>query len=523
MLPFLATILIIPTFPAYVLSCSQISLILACCLAYPSFYILLFISIGSYRLSPFHPLANYPGPTIAKISKVWTVHKSMDGKLAHYYKMLHDQYGPIVRVGPNEISVAEKDLLPFIIGTQGMPKGPLWEGRAITPKKNRNQSNYSLIGVRDLTHHSHLRKTWNRAFSEEPLQDYQDILIQNANNLVEVLEKRFMEGSVELDIANVINLFSFDFMGDLAFAANFDALRNNDANHFQKNMERALLTPALTMQIPWSVAIVQAFPWLSTSLRSFGAFAVSQAKLRASNESRKDLFYYLRSYSDVPQDSLFAFIVSNAVLAIIAGSDTSASALCNAIYYLVANPKDMQTLQQEIEEAFPDSGTNIDIQKLDKMPWLNAVINETLRLQPPVPSGLQRAPAVGSKGKLVGSHYIKEGTSVLVSPYVLHRDPRYFFPHPDKYWPARWLPENADSVTLDTSAFIPFSQGPANCVGKRLAMFELRYLLVLLFSRYEFSFQTGWDAANWERGLKDQFVLAKDALKVTLTHRTKKN
>ncbi|GAW10037.1 cytochrome p450 [Lentinula edodes] len=372
MLPFLATILIIPTFPAYVLSCSQISLILACCLAYPSFYMLLFISIGSYRLSPFHPLANYPGPTIAKISKVWTVHKSMDGKLAHYYKMLHDQYGPIVHVGPNEISVAEKDLLPFIIGTQGMPKGPLWEGRAITPKKNRNQSNYSLIGVRDLTHHSHLRKTWNRAFSEEPLQDYQDILIQNANNLVEVLEKRFMEGSVELDIANVINLFSFDFMGDLA-------------------------TPALTMQIPWSVAIVQAFPWLSTSLRSFGAFAVSQAKLRASNESRKDLFYYLRSYSDVPQDSLFAFIPC------------------------------------EIEEAFPDSGTNIDIQKLDKMPWLNAVINETLRLQPPVPSGLQRAPAVGSKGKLVGSHYIKEGTSVLVSPYVLHRDPRYFFPHPDKY------------------------------------------------------------------------------------------
>ncbi|KAJ4477110.1 hypothetical protein C8R41DRAFT_773276, partial [Lentinula lateritia] len=73
---------------------------------------------------------------------------------------------------------------------------------------------------------------------------------------------------------------------------------------------------------------------------------------------------------------------------------------------------------------------------------------------------------------------------------------------------------------LDTSAFIPFSQGPANCVGKRLAMFELRYVLVLLFSRYEFSFLAGWDAANWERGLKDQFVLAKDVLRVTLTRRT---
>ncbi|KAJ3816970.1 cytochrome P450 [Lentinula raphanica] len=523
--PVYLTIFIIPAFPAYVFTCSGTSLVLACFVVYTSFPILLMISIGLYRLSPFHSLAKYPGPTIAKLSKLWTVYKSVDGKLAQYYKELHDKYGPIVRVGPNEISVAEKDLLPFIIGAHGMPKGPLWEGRAFTPKKNRSQQSYNLIGVRDLAQHSKLRKTWNRAFSDGPLQDYQDILVKNANTLTKFLEEQCKGGPLELDIAHVISLFSFDFMGDLAFAAEFNALCNNDANHFQKNMDEALFTPALTMQVPWSVWIAQAVPWLlNTSFRDFGAFAVQQAKLRASNEVRKDLFYHLSSYSDVAEDSMFSFIVSNAVLAIIAGSDTTASALSNAIYYLVANPKDMQMLQQEIEDVFPhDDTTAIDVNKLEDLQWLDAVINETLRLQPPLPSGLQRAPAVGNKGKSVGSHYFQEGTAVLVSPYVLHRDPRYFFPDPDRFWPARWLPENAESVTLDTSAFIPFSQGQASCVGKRLALFEMKYILVLLFSKYEFVFPAGWEVGSWERGLKDQLVLAKDKLMVRLTPKSKKN
>ncbi|KAF9058876.1 cytochrome P450 [Rhodocollybia butyracea] len=213
-------------------------------------------------------------------------------------------------------------------------------------------------------------------------------------------------------------------------------------------------------------------------------------------------------------------------MAIVAGSDTTASVLCNAIYYLLSNSNDLRRLIAEIEEFFPGTRnstvTNIDTAKLADMTWLNAVINETLRLQPPVPSSIQRAPASGSGGKMMGPHFIKEGTSVVVSTYVIHRDPRYFSPNPDKFWPTRWLNDKrANNVTaLETTAFIPFSLGQANCVGKRLAIFELQYVLVLLFSRYEISFAPEWDQGEWEMGLKDRLVLVKDRLMVEMKVRS---
>jgi hypothetical protein len=267
------------------------SLVLAALIAYPSFYVLLLTSITLYRLSPVHPLAEFPGPTLARISKIWTVWKAIDGKLSHYYKQLHDTYGPIVRVGPNEISVVDKDLLPFIIGSHGMPKGPMWDGRGVgTPRSEK----YSLINVRDLAHHSLRRKPWNRAFADQNLPDYQDILVPNANNLITELEKQCKNGFGIVDISSRINFFAFDFMGDLAFGEDFDVQRSNDSQHFQENMTKALLIPAFTMHVPWTAAIFQSYPSLrSNSLLDFIAFAVQRAKLRASNESRKDLFYHL--------------------------------------------------------------------------------------------------------------------------------------------------------------------------------------------------------------------------------------
>jgi hypothetical protein len=66
---------------------------------YTSFYVLLLMSIVTYRLSPLHPLAGYPGPRIARITKFWGVWKTIDGKLPQYYRELHAQYGSVVRIG----------------------------------------------------------------------------------------------------------------------------------------------------------------------------------------------------------------------------------------------------------------------------------------------------------------------------------------------------------------------------------------------------------------------------------------
>jgi len=114
--------------------------------------------------------------------------------------------------------------------------------------------------------------------------------------------------------------------------------------------------------------------------------------------------------------------------------------------------------------------------------------------------------------------FIPEGTALLIPPYSLHRNPRYFSPSPNDYWPDRWLSDDP-SIILDRSAFIPFSTGQANCPGKPLALLELRYLTCLLVRTFDISFVKGYDPAKWEMELLDRFVMVKGELPVEISLR----
>ncbi|KIJ68389.1 hypothetical protein HYDPIDRAFT_24675 [Hydnomerulius pinastri MD-312] len=526
----LIQISIIPL-PSALLLANHVSVITAVVAAYSLFLITLFASIVAYRVSPYHPLAKYPGPLLCKVSQLWSISIATRGKLHHYRKQLHEQYGSIVRIGPNELSIADKDLLPLIIGTHGMPKGPLFEGRRMTPISDKEAQDLTLISSRNPQRHAVLRKAWNKAFANSPLKDYEELLLLRAHQLIESLERICKEqGGVGrgIDIATWIGYFSFDFMGDMAFGGGFELMRDGDKEKFLHNMTKTLYYPAMCQFVPWFSCVLRNLPYIGAPMRAFGLFGFQRAKTRYNQElKRKDLFYHLiEAYHTDSQESPFPLIVANSLLAIIAGSDTTASVLSNVIYYLLMNPTFYAQLREELDTAFPPtemSLLNTDV--LPSLPMLNAVINEVLRLQPPVPTSLQRAPTRGTGGKMIGNHYIREGTAIQVSPYVLHRDPRYFYPKPDDFWPTRWLPQSSDApgFILERSVFIPFSAGPANCAGKPLAMLELRAIVALLFMHFEMEFDDGFDPKTWMDSLKDYFVLEKGKLMVKMRVRERQS
>jgi hypothetical protein len=112
--------------------------------------------------------------------------------------------------------------------------------------------------------------------------------------------------------------------------------------------------------------------------------------------------------------------------------------------------------------------------------------------------------------------FIPEGTQVYVPPYSLHLDARYFSPSPEKFMPERWIdPLLAPNV----HAFIPFSYGPSNCVGRNLARQEIGMVTCLLLSKLEIRFAPGFDAAAWPGQLHDHFVTTKGALMVLVKRR----
>ena len=121
----------------------------------------------------------------------------------------------------------------------------------------------------------------------------------------------------------------------------------------------------------------------------------------------------------------------------------------------------------------------------------------------------------------------------MVPIYAYHRSPQFFFPCPDKFWPRRWLKRAGDQLGNDRSgtsdksyevhnqaAFMPFSLGPANCVGKHFATMEARMVVAALMQQFDIRFADGYDSADWEAALEEFSVLKKGPLPVMLTPRT---
>lgn len=165
--------------------------------------------------------------------------------------------------------------------------------------------------------------------------------------------------------------------------------------------------------------------------------------------------------------------------------------------------------------------------------------NETLRLQPPVPTnGPRQVPYDGPEIKIADQFVhvfssaltlftkysyslVPPGTQVYLPPYSIHRDPRYFSPLPDAFVPSRWLSPQSDSSgnVINRQAFIPFSHGPANCVGRHLARMEIKMVISELLQRFDLQFAKGFSPLGWCDTIKDFLVTTRGPLLVHLKPR----
>jgi cytochrome P450 len=131
---------------------------------------------------------------------------------------------------------------------------------------------------------------------------------------------------------------------------------------------------------------------------------------------------------------------------------------------------------------------------------------------------------------------VPPGTAINIPAYALHRCATYFSPSPNVFWPDRWLRDAPSAlsssgigsetgnrpfsdVVTNTSAFIPFSFGPANCVGKNLAMVEMRMVVALLVTRFDIQLSSSYNPADWDREQEDFFALKNGKLPVILRRR----
>ncbi|KAJ5452959.1 Cytochrome P450 [Penicillium cf. griseofulvum] len=161
-----------------------------------------------------------------------------------------------------------------------------------------------------------------------------------------------------------------------------------------------------------------------------------------------------------------------------AGVDTVSLTMTVALYHILSSPEIKRQVYSETREATPFIRDKLDSRGVRTLPYLGAVIKETLRMYPPVPGRMPRV--VPPQGESYNGNFIPGGTIVSVSPYTIHRDPK-LFSEPNVFKPERWLGDN----TLELErALIPFSTGSRMCPGIHLAYLEVYMTLAMLFSRF---------------------------------------
>lgn len=233
----------------------------------------------------------------------------------------------------------------------------------------------------------------------------------------------------------------------------------------------------------------------------------------AEKESGEDSTFlsHLANSTDDPQD--IAYSVLNMLLA---GRDTTASVLSFVVYFLALHPHVTEKLRAEILQAYgPDGRPSVEDMK--DLKYLRAVLNETMRLFPPVPMNLRLSdahprifPASGSAPK----YYVAPRTVILYSIFLVQRRTDLWGADALEFRPERWLePATARLLADHPFAFTPFHAGPRLCLGQNFAYNEMTFFIVRLLQRVS-GFELAPDAqpegslppARWKYGEGRQAV-----------------
>jgi cytochrome P450 len=356
-------------------------------------------------------------------------------------------------------------------------RGQWYRGLRVDPYRDNT---FSTV---DDSVHDALRSKLSPGYNGKDVDNLHDLIDEQVLGLVELLESKYLSSDDDfrpVDLARKVQYFTLDVISALAFGTKFGYLEA-DADKFGYIHTTESTVPMLlaTALIPWLLDALQnpRWKWLMPDAREMVGIGTVMGLAQKAVDER---------YCDKPvvkRDMLGSFVAhglskqdaeGETVVQIIAGSDTSATAIRSTLLFIMTNPAVYARLQTEIDQHIAAGLISSPITDAEarNFEYLQAVIREGLRMWPPA-TGL--LPKVSTQDEMVCGVRIPAGTNVAWAPWSIMRNEEIFGQDATMFRPERWLNISQDKWRLmDQTVMLDFASGSRwECLGKNIAMIEL--------------------------------------------------
>ncbi|KAH6983962.1 cytochrome P450, partial [Ilyonectria destructans] len=415
----------------------------------------------------FHPFRKFPGPPLARISRIWTRRANFQGLRYMKIHQAHEKYGPVVRIGPNELSFANPSAIREIYMAGTFQK----EESFYFSKRGYEEEH--LFSFRNPKAHNQRRKLLSRGYSQSTLLGVEQEIATKIQTLLDTFAGEAADAK-PVDIYSWVHLLSFDIVYLLLFGEDPKSLESG-GEHRVLSYFRA-----------WRPIFIYKEFW--PQLEQFGIYLPGSLgnnfrKVKAWKEYSVDLIRksrqnavvtpFFRSVLYGEKDGYLnrpltdSEIAEECMSGMFGGTGTTANTFIFLLWATLQHREVVSKLKSELKSAFPSTRSVPDYQTCSRLPYLQAVINETLRMYPTIVAML---PRTATHDSIVAGVPVPKGTIVGIQNYTVHRwEPA--FPNPEDFNPDRWLDD--EKMEQRKEAFVPFSVGARRCIGMNLAQVEL--------------------------------------------------
>ncbi|KIW64479.1 hypothetical protein PV04_09408 [Phialophora macrospora] len=450
------------------------------------------VGLAIYRLY-FSPLSKFPGPRLAALTLWYEFYYDVikEGRYTWKIRELHDQYGPIVRINPYELHIDDPEFYDEVYTGPTKPRDKwAWSASMF----GNSSSHFSSV-----PYHLHRmrRAPLNPFFSKKAVAQLEPTIASAVEKLCARLAG-FQQTKEPVNLRFAFAGLTMDVVTEYAFANCYNCLDEPDfAPQWVEAVDSLSVQSHVNKQFPWLLPMMRPIPlWLvermNPHIMRMINFQISLAQqvsqimadkegASTKSQSHPTIFHELIHTSELPpEEKTLQHLVEEGQSVVGAGIVTTSHYLNTTAFHILANPAVLARLKAELQQAMPD-GHLVSWQKLERLPYLTAVIFEGYRISYGVSHRLQRVSPhepLMFRDNLV----IPAGTPVSMTAIFMHENPQHF-PDPKAFRPDRWL--NPESRTRLEKYLVNFSKGTRGCLGRHLAEAEIYLALAAVFRNFD--------------------------------------